>query len=210
MSDEISPLHTNLAIELSKIVHDKCENVPHDIGIELAKTALNASKIKLIFLDIDGVLNYELFYREKSQHQRHTEVGDLGDLCPKAVENLNDIINKTGAKVVISSTWRLGKSKEYLQDLLGRVGFMGEIIGITPSLRLPYDKYSYTIPRGCEIECWLESQYDWHDLAHVRYVILDDDSDMLYNQRENYFRVDGYCGLTTNLSYRVINFLNRG
>lgn len=65
MSDEISPLHTDLAIELSKIVHDKCENVPHDIGIELAQIALNASNIKLIFLDIDGVLNYELFYREK-------------------------------------------------------------------------------------------------------------------------------------------------
>jgi hypothetical protein len=212
MSDEISPLHTGLAIELSKIVHDKCENVPHDIGIELAKTALNASKIKLIFLDIDGVLNYELFYREQSQSERYKEVGHpLCDLSEHAVDLLNHIIDKTGAKVVVSSTWRKGRTVEELQELLEKVGFKGEIIGRTPSLYLNKEiEASYTIPRGCEIDCWLKNKFDWDDLAYVRYVILDDDSDMLYQQRENYFRIDGYCGLTNNVAYRVINFLNRG
>lgn len=125
--------------------------------------------------------------------------------------HLNHIIEKTGAKVVISSTWRKSHSVQELQELLEKVGFIGEIIGRTPSLYLNKNgEESYTIPRGCEIDCWLKNTFDWDDLAYVRYVILDDDSDMLFQQRENFFRVDGYCGITPNLAYRVINFLNRG
>lgn len=199
-----------IAVELNNIVHSVCENVPHDIGITLAQQVWTPPLTKLIFLDIDGVLNYELFYREKSQHQRHMEVGDLGDLCPKAISNLNHIIEETNAQVIISSTWRLGNTKENLQDLLNRVGFKGEIIGLTPNLRFNSNAVSYTIPRGCEIDCWLKLHFDWNGMANVRYVIFDDDSDMLYQQRENYFRVDGYSGLTPNIAYRAINYLNRG
>ena len=45
-------------------------------------------------------------------------------------------------------------------------------------------------------------------MSKVKYVILDDDSDMLYWQRNSYFQVDSYSGLTPNLCYRVVNYLN--
>ena len=41
-------MKTTLAIELSKIVHDKCKDVPHDIGLILADKVENKLKEEMI------------------------------------------------------------------------------------------------------------------------------------------------------------------
>ena len=41
------------------------------------------------------------------------------------------------------------------------------------------------------------------------YVIFDDDSDMLYWQRNNFIHIDGYFGLSPNHCYRAKNILNK-
>jgi hypothetical protein len=166
---------------------------------------------KLVFLDIDGVLNSEIFYREKSQSERYKEVGlPLCDIDPRGIKELNKIVQETGAKIVISSTWRKGETIESIQKILDSAGFKGKVIGLTPVLQ--YKGSSQTVPRGCEIHHWLGKYRDklelpWNKI--VKYVIIDDDSDMLWWQRENMFIVDGYCGLTINSAYKIINFLNR-
>ena len=38
-------------------------------------------------------------------------------------------------------------------------------------------------------------------------VILDDDSDMLYWQRNHYVQCDGECGLSNGVAYRAIRIL---
>jgi hypothetical protein len=77
----------------------------------------------------------------------------------------------------------------------------GEIIGITPSFR--GDIEGYTIPRGCEIEYHLEKELGFHhinwdkdtqqeymDKSNVdNYIIIDDDGDMLYSQRNHFVHV---------------------
>jgi hypothetical protein len=47
--------------------------------------------MKLIFLDIDGVMNYEHFYEHSCLHRGLA-------FCPIAVQNLREIIKRTGAK----------------------------------------------------------------------------------------------------------------
>jgi hypothetical protein len=172
---------------------------------------------KYIFLDVDGVLNHELFYIEKHQHIRHKEHEDkgeeydLGDIDEEKIKLLNNLIKDTGAKVIISSCWRLGRHSNDMQKFLEKKGFKGEIIGSTPRLYFQERKnYSYSVPRGCEIKAWLEMNKDKHGdkISKVKYVILDDDSDMLLWQREQYFRVDPYCGLTHNITYRATQYLN--
>ena len=159
--------------------------------------------MKLIFLDIDGVLNHELIYREKSQDERYKEVGHPKcDLDPKKVELLNDLIYNTDAKVVIISTWRKGRNIGVLQGLLEWAGFKGEIIGITEVLTLPHA----IVPRGVEIYNYLEECQS----TDIQYIILDDDRDMLLRQKNNFFHVDSYCGLTPNIVRRAIKFLERG
>jgi hypothetical protein len=159
---------------------------------------------KIIFLDIDGVLNHELFYREKSQDERYEEVGlPQCNIDKTRVEMLNGLIKDTSAKVVISSTWRKGRDVEYLQSILNDAGFIGEVIGKTPSIYVD----GYRILRGVEIYNWMDKNAKIIG-GTPKYVIFDDDSDMLYWQRENFLLVDAYCGLTPNLCYRAKYILN--
>jgi hypothetical protein len=43
--------------------------------------------------------------------------------------------------------------------------------------------------------------FDFH-----KYAIIDDDSDMLLNQRFNFFQTDNYSGLTPNTCYKIKRF----
>ncbi|MCR9263352.1 MAG: HAD domain-containing protein [Flavobacteriaceae bacterium] len=165
--------------------------------------------MKIIFLDIDGVMNNQLYFKSRHQSMVKNETReeyDLSMIDDRCVDLLNHVVEKTEAKIVISSSWRLGRTVESLVSLFEAKGFKGEIIDKTPVLN--YKVFSNSVPRGCEIKAWIDMYEKNHDEKIHKYVILDDDSDMLLWQRENYFRVDGYSGLTPNLCYRVINFLN--
>lgn len=186
--------------------------------------------MKVIFLDIDGVLNHEMWYKRRFQEMdmnSETSRHPYYEFDPQSVAELNRIIDLTGAKIVISSTWRLGRTTEQLQDILNSVGFKGEIVGRTPHFiakgeTIDDKPISYTVPRGCEIDWWLENegkfqrinwsmerQKEYLEKALVKnYVILDDDSDMLYNQREHFVKTSVYSGLTKELADKCIQILN--
>jgi hypothetical protein len=186
--------------------------------------------MKVIFLDFDGVLNSEMWYRSRfEQLDREEETGNYPyyEFDPILIDRLNRIIEETDAKFVVSSTWRIGRSVEDLQNLLNRVGFKGEIIDTTPHFHAKGgdnddNPIGYTIPRGCEIDWWLkekgkfqrinwsvERQNEYLENALVKnYIILDDDSDMLYNQREHFIKTSGYWGLSENDVKTAIQILN--
>lgn len=161
------------------------------------------SVLKIIFLDFDGVLNSEIDYRWQVEHEGK-ELNDLEDISPRCVGLINGLIKETEAEVVISSTWRLTRTPEQLQELLEKFGFTGKIIGVTPSLG------EYRV-RGNEIMAWIEQNISFEERYNsnlFRYVILDDDSDMLLWQSDNYIHVDGYIGLTPNVIYKATRKLN--
>lgn len=161
--------------------------------------------MKVIFLDIDGVLNCETAYRQGDC--KYVEWTDhLGQkdhhqtFCSWSKDLLNKLIDQTDAKIVISSTWRLS-GIEFMKSVWEHEKMSGEIIGITPNFRGLLD--GYTIPRGCEIEYYLEEvlgfrHINWSKEAQQKYIdgsgienyiILDDDSDMLYSQRNHFVHV---------------------
>ena len=104
---------------------------------------------RVIFLDIDGVL------APIRQWDRY------GDLEPQCVQVLNDIVVGANADVVVSSTWRYGKTVAELQEMLEAAGFGGSVLDKTPVGEAGAD-------RGDEIAAWLSE--------HVvgGYVIIDD------------------------------------
>lgn len=179
--------------------------------------------MKIIFLDIDGVLNHELWATERMYRNRVEDDSDYeyyrNFFDPKSIAFLNLITEKTGAKIVVSSSWRRSRTVEELRELLKLMGVTGEVFSKTPHLHFEEQSftlkngeevvYDYSVPRGCEIKAWMEMNKGvlGKKVSKVKYVILDDDSDMLFWQRENYFRVDPYCGLTPRLTERVINYL---
>ena len=160
--------------------------------------------MKIIFLDIDGVLNCENAYRSgECKYQEWIWEDGTKDhyqrFCVKSKELLNKLIDETGAKIVISSTWR-SAGIEWLRQVWKIEGMMGEIIGVTKVLR--NSSLEYTIPRGCEIDKWLKDkgfyhvnwdeniQQEYMDKSGIEnYIIIDDDSDMLYGQRNHFVHV---------------------
>jgi len=162
--------------------------------------------VKVIFLDIDGVLNSQL-YAEKhlgEDNQADSSVPHpMSEIDPVSVGFLNSLIEDTGAVVVVSSTWRLNRSVEELQDILNQRGFTGKIVGLTPSLH----RLEPAMLRGNEIYKWIEDNIQYEERESLPYVIFDDDSDMLYWQRNNFILVDAYCGLTPNQIYKAKRIL---
>ncbi len=156
--------------------------------------------IKIIFLDIDGVLNNEVMCFNPEWKEKQF------DIDKRCMDLLNNLIEKTDAKVVISSVWRYGNTIESLQKLLEEYGFKGEVIGLTPS-------YGHTAcVRGNEILGWLQDnqdRYEGLDYNFKNYVILDDDGDMLLFQKDNFIHVDNFSGLTPNIIWKAEKILNR-
>ncbi len=82
----------------------------------------------ILFLDIDGVLNsedYASLYTEKEWDNLTYIERHIDD---KAVQLINYICDNTKAQVVISSTWRYGRSVEQLQEILNSRGATFKII----------------------------------------------------------------------------------
>ena len=160
--------------------------------------------MKIIFLDIDGVMNCENAYR--SGECRYVEwTNHRGDkdhhqaFCSWSKELLNKLIDETNAKIVISSTWR-SSGIEFMKSVWELEGMHGKIIGLTPNFRGEVN--GYTIPRGCEIDKWLgdngfshinwdkDTQQEYINKTGIEnYIIIDDDSDMLYGQRNHFVHV---------------------
>lgn len=93
--------------------------------------------MKIIFLDIDGVLNSEKFYEKR---HRCYEKGipfavnwPFSDIDPDSVDILNKVIKATNARIVMSSTWRLGETVDTLTNILHTVGVKGKLVGKTKS-----------------------------------------------------------------------------
>lgn len=159
--------------------------------------------MKLIFLDIDGVLNSDLWYQKQKDKEKTTFAYHLDPHC---ILQLNKIITKTGAKIVISSNWRKRYSQEKLTKAFEQVGFEGEIISMTPNLT----SGNKDMIRGNEILKWCrenEATIGCRYVDYKTYAILDDNSDMLYWHRNHFFQTDRYCGLTPTKAAEIIRHL---
>ena len=156
-------------------------------------------------MDIDGVLcttAYWAIHRfimhklnigpndSRAQLTSPDEFGDLFDPIP--VKNLSAVFLATGFKIVISSTWRTA-GLEVMQTMWRLRGLPGEVIAVTPHLHTA---------RGKEIAAWLR-------LNEVEsYVILDDNTDYLPEQRPYFIRTDSQYELTYQDAERCIKILN--
>jgi hypothetical protein len=112
--------------------------------------------MKVLFLDFDGVLNCFDHIREARRRQLFTKdrrKHDLAMLDPLQVLMINRVCERTGAKIVFSTSWRINATTEYLFSLLQELGFQGEHAGETPK---PQDIRSKC--RGDEVLAYLAAR----------------------------------------------------
>ena len=152
---------------------------------------MNTDKKKLIFLDVDGVLNSWTYWKNLSPDAQY----ELRHIDGNAIKKLKRIVDKTGAEIVVSSTWR--KLNEDMHVLATRLSVYGlNIMSKTPVL--------YNKERGHEITAWFESHPEYKDAT---YVILDDDADMNVHM-DRLVKTDYVYGLTNSKAERAIKMLN--
>lgn len=138
------------------------------------------------------------------------------NLCKEKMELVKEIVDKTGAKIVISSSWRhstLESTLDYITTLgnafVHNVTFLmpEDVIGVTD--RIYYykcsdkEKHEHHVCRGVEIEHYL---YEHPEIKN--YVILDDDSDMLFSQRKHFVKTDTLRGISKKNVETAIKILN--
>lgn len=166
--------------------------------------------MKIIFLDIDGVLNSS-DYGESEFYLIST--AGLSDaeimltfhhhhLDPLAIKILNDLVKRSGAEVVLSSTWRGRYTPEEMTKMLKDRGAEFEIKSATPKL---FGKISQRIPRGKEIAHYLKTL----EKQPEYFVILDDHDDMLH-LKPFLVQTDMQHGLTQNDVEKALKILNGG
>ena len=164
--------------------------------------------MKVIFLDIDGVLNTQDWHSRMTKDTPRDEFGWAFDLV--AVENLAHIIKETGASIVISSSWKfLGLAK--LREMWKIRNLPGIVLDITPNtisdellLNANLDEMKLGVCRGNEIKEWLSK----HKGEVSNYVIIDDFDDLLPEQDDHVVLTDTLIGITEFDAEKAITILN--
>ena len=178
--------------------------------------------MKVLFLDIDGVLNSQNWFGWRAYCAKHSGIGEfatdneltsdeymcykLSMLDQRAVANLNRIIDETGCVVVLSSSWRWQnnqKENDKIVEALRLRGFKYDFYGLTP--RIPQKEFGQE--RGIEIQSWMDKELEKNEITS--YVILDDDNDMLPEQMDNFILINGQYGLSDIDVFKAIEILNK-
>lgn len=132
--------------------------------------------MKILFLDVDGVLNSrESFlanhaartaYKGKDGELATQFIWPLGHLSEDLIDNLNLIVEATGCSIVLSSSWRITCELPDFRGWLKQKGFLYPNNIISKTDNIPDDA------RGGQIQRWLDSHP-----GVTKYAILDDDSE---------------------------------
>lgn len=159
-----------------------------------------SSKDLLIFLDVDGVLN--------TTAARFTKY-EVRDDNVKALKMLVDKLCKQGyvAKIILSSTWRLGYEKEpercspQIQKLASKLAQVGLAI---------YDKTPVykDQSRNKEIQRYIR-EYELKEVDFT-YIILDDDTTIFSRealQTLTFYKVNERTGLTEQDVNKIVKMI---
>ena len=152
--------------------------------------------MKLIFTDIDGVLN----------HSSYNPItgGNISPVEEKCVNNLKKIVDATGASVVVVSRANAFMGKMFEEERLNDI----RKYGVNPIDSISNRFYVDTIEsKAYPIKRWLNKN-GYND---VNYVVIDDCPSNLKQEFGNKFiHIKGKAGLTSKTVESVIEILNNG
>ncbi|MBR6309360.1 MAG: hypothetical protein IKR39_12220 [Lachnospiraceae bacterium] len=128
---------------------------------------------RVIFLDIDGVLNSRFW---EDEHQVEISDGKYVDI--EAVKLFSQLVKETDATVILHSGWRFWfdetmnptrSEAKYFADAMAREGV--EIVGVTPDLTTEEIRRTrkFSLVKADEILCWLQDHRECGN-----WVVLDD------------------------------------
>lgn len=166
--------------------------------------------LKIIFLDFDGVICNPAY---------SIAMGDTGGvhglLEPRCCMFVRRLCLETGAKIVVSSSWRQGRDRMWVTDILGAVMPQAARFVFWSE---QYPKLWATGTKGSrqqEIQEWLDFARDNFDEEVQSFVILDDDGlvDSRKDVQDKFIhdrlvKTDGYDGMGLHHFFEALAILN--
>lgn len=145
---------------------------------------------KILFLDIDGVLNSKDYAQKLDHPMVINGNGEFPDIDPEAMERLNYIIKETNCNIVLTSGWRYFPNiKEHLVEC-GLCKPVMDVTIVSDNSRA-YEIYYYLLNTNCK-----------------QFVIVDDnDFELSKNFPFNFVQTSFQSGLTDILKEKIINKL---
>jgi len=139
--------------------------------------------VRVLFLDVDGVLN-------RTGYRPAVSSGLRSWIEPELAARLCDVLQRTGARVVLSSDWRKDRELVQLDEELNAAGVACALHGKTPVLGAA---------RWREIEAWMQT----HAVTAADVVIVDDGYDM-GPLAARFVRVSPLAGLDDDAAARIV------
>jgi hypothetical protein len=171
--------------------------------------------MKVVFLDFDGVINSDPYLRQVRENGLLQGWGfkdetDRHMLDPARIGLLNSVLDRTGANIVISSSWRNIYTQEEMTGFLRLQGlaYPERIIDVTPSTRDLDTAKKLNVPlghnmhRGELIQAWLKEHPEV-----TKYVSLDDDPGA-GEAGTVWIETDFMVGLTPEIADKAVEILN--
>ena len=166
---------------------------------------------KYLFLDFDGVLNTANYAKRLKWEgiDLYDEFGPMFD--PTAIANLKRIVDETGCKIVLSTTWR-NEGFMRMEALWKDRNLPGELMSMTPILLCTTyqdarngEFFSITErnAKALEINAWLEQTG-----KQCSYVIIDDENVFFQSQQKHLVLTNEHDGLTYEKAKLAIEILN--
>ncbi len=144
---------------------------------------------KVLFLDIDGVINSERTRAAFNGYPQNFSQSDMVRFDQVAISLIRRVCKTTRCKIILSSSWRVYYRTEEVEEALDL-----PVIGVTPDL----DGQA----RGFEINKWLSDHPEV-----TKYAIVDDTPDMLDSQKAFFVQTDPNDGLSFNDYLQLITIL---
>jgi hypothetical protein len=179
---------------------------------------LDVNKVRLVFLDVDGVINS---VKTSIFANGYPHLDTRGDnfLVPKlinergfdryAIDLINKLLRSTNSHIVLSSSWRIGVDTYQIRYFMEKIGFEPtRIIGKTANSGTRGEEIFNYLQGTGEKRSMRDGDYYVNNgrliksLANVEmtvdsYVIIDDIDEFLEDQkRDHLVLTDGYEGLS--------------
>ncbi|WP_296864527.1 HAD domain-containing protein [uncultured Methanobrevibacter sp.] len=191
---------------------------------------------KIVFLDIDGVLNhpdwYDIIHKKYSSEEIKELPFNVFHIDPTCVNRLNKLI---GCEIVISSSWDYTEETvqglknaglklpiiggidhiEYNEQYLCRGNAIAKWFNDRFNKHIPYDYlfdsdgwYNTDVTYSSDFGLLNKIKQIGKNNVQLNYVIIDDTNDMLIHQQKHFIHVNSKKGLTDDNILKAMNILN--
>lgn len=159
--------------------------------------------LKVMFLDMDGVINNSTLRNLVCLPMKQKD-GDYTQLSNWGATNINPFLNlmkwcyDNEIEIVISSTWRLGMTKELFNEYFKKYFFRNEIPNIQGLTKVSAKPWMH---RGYEIQAYVNEN------SVQQYICIDDDVKDIEEiiDSSKIYKVCGDVGLTDDDVSNIIN-----